>query len=167
MIALFCKDNPQNKNIKFRGEYLGFWIEKFQSLHLKEESIEILTKSKDIISIETAIKKLQIELFAMKNILIEDFNNFYIEGSVKLGKDTVIGSGTVIKGSTSIGKNVIIYPNVFIENSVIGDNTVILPGSIIRDSNLEGNNKIGPYAHLRMNTLVKKNANIGNFVEMK
>jgi bifunctional UDP-N-acetylglucosamine pyrophosphorylase/glucosamine-1-phosphate N-acetyltransferase len=167
MIALFCKDNPQNKNIKFRGEYLGFWIEKFQSLHLKEESIEILTKSKDIISIETAIKKLQIELFAMKNIFIEDFNNFYIEGSVKLGKDTVIGSGTVIKGSTSIGKNVIIYPNVFIENSVIGDNTVILPGSIIRDSNLEGNNKIGPYAHLRMNTLVKKNANIGNFVEMK
>jgi len=167
MIALFYKDNLQNKNIKFRGEYLDFWIEKFQSLHLEGKSIDILTKSKDIINIETAIKKLQIELFTIKNILIEDFNNFYIEGSVELGKDTVIGSGTVIKGSTSIGENVILYPNVFIENSSIGDNTVILPGSIIRDSNLEGNNKIGPYAHLRMNTLVKKNANIGNFVEMK
>ena len=53
------------------------------------------------------------------------------------------------------------------KNSIIGDDSIILPGSMIIDSTLEGNNRIGPYAHLRMNVLIKNSANIGNFVEMK
>jgi len=159
--------NSKNKLLKFRGETLTFWIELFYSLKLDKKLKDILEKSQDYIEIENAVKNLQIEKFLSDEIIIEDFNNFYIDGKVKIGKNSVISSGVVIKGKSIIGKGVRIYPNVYIENGIIGDNVTILPGTVISDSRLEGNNKIGPYAHLRNGVMVKEDANIGNFVEMK
>ena len=117
--------------------------------------------------IETTVIGLQINRLHKNGVRIEDYGNFFMAGIVPIGKNTTIGSGVVIKGESRIGKNVQIYPNCFIENSHIGDQCVILPGSIIRDSVIEKNVQLGPYCHLRIGSLVKKGAKIGNFVEMK
>lgn len=163
----FYKKNNKNKDIKFRGESLEFWIDYFKTTRVSNVLPDVLINSGDPIEIESAIKKLQIDKFLFEGIVIEDFNDFYIEGKVKVGKGTVLGKGIVIRGASIIGDNVVIYPNVFIEESEIGNNAVILPGSIIRDSKLKGNNQIGPYTHLRNGVIVKRDAKIGNFVEMK
>jgi len=42
-----------------------------------------------------------------------------------------------------------------------------LPGSIIIESSLKGDNQIGPYAHIRMGSIIESEAKVGNFVEMK
>ena len=141
----------------YRGESRKFWQNRYPSLKLTD----------DFLQNELEIKKAQIIHYSKNNIIVEDFNNFYIEGMSEIDNNSIIGSGVVIKGTSRIGKDVKIYPNVYIENSKIGNNSTILPGSVIIDSILKGNNKIGPNAHIRMNSVIEKNANIGNFVEMK
>jgi len=67
-----------------------------------------------------------------KNTVIR--SNSYIVGPVIIGEGCDIGPNVCIMPATSIGKNVVISPFTEIENSVIGDDVNIGPGSIIQDS---------------------------------
>lgn len=120
-----------------------------------------------LIEIESCIIRFQILQLLQQGIWIEDFNQFYIEAEISVGTGTKIGSGVVIKGNSQIGAQVEIGPHCYIENSTIHDHCKLLPGSVVRQSVLEENVHIGPYAHLREGSVVKKNARMGNFVEMK
>ena len=83
----------------------------------------------------------------------------------KIHKSTKIDDQTIILGDTIIGENCKII-NSFLENATLGDNVEVI-NSTITNSNIENNVIIGPYAHLRSNTVVCENAKIGNFVEIK
>ena len=117
--------------------------------------------------IEAAVTALQARLLGKGGVDIENLGNFYLEGLPSIGRGSRIGSGTAIKGECRIGRRVTLYANCFIENSRIGDGCVILPGSVIRDSMVEKDVQLGPYCHLRMGSLVRSGAKMGNFVEMK
>jgi NDP-sugar pyrophosphorylase family protein len=131
------------------------------------QSFKVLDLSKERIAVENAVITYQATELMNKEIIIEDLGHFFIEGMISIGEETRISSGVVIKGDSKVGKNVHIYPHVYIENSTVGDHCTLLPGCIVRDSILEENVQIGPYTHLRNGALVKKGAQMGNFVEMK
>lgn len=127
----------------------------------------VLDLRRDWRIVEDMVKLHQVDVLSGDGVVIEDMSNFYMEGIVPVGEGSRIETGVVIKGDSRIGKNVRIFPHCYIENSVIGDNCTLLPGCIVRDSQLETEVQIGPYTHLRAGALVKKNAKMGNFVEMK
>ena len=89
-----------------------------------------------------------------------------IEDSVIVAEDVKIYPNVYLLGNTKIGKGTIIYPNTTIENSEIGENCVI-KSSFIEDSVVKNNVKIGPFAHLRPNSVIEDDCKIGNFVEVK
>ncbi len=91
----------------------------------------------------------------------------YIDEEVQVGEDTIICPGCYIKGKTVIGKNCRLDGSVFITDSVIGDNVFIKMGSYIENSVIEDNCEVGPYAHLRPKSTLKKKAKVGNFCEIK
>jgi len=97
---------------------------------------------------------------------MENPENTVIEKGVVIGIDTFIGSGARILGNTEIGENVYITGDTLIENSKIG-NDVVIKSSYIEDSIVENSVDIGPFAHLRPNSILKENVHIGNFVEVK
>lgn len=130
-------------------------------------AFRVLDLSKDRMAVENAVIAHQAAVLMNKGVIIEDLGHFFLEGMIPIGEETRISSGVVIKGDSKVGKNVHIYPHVYIENSTVGDNCTLLPGCIVRDSILEENVQIGPYTHLRNGALVKKGAQMGNFVEMK
>jgi len=108
--------------------------------------------------------RLQKELMD-KGVTILDMDNTYIEYDVEIGQDTIIYPFTFLYGKTKIGKNSLIGPFVQIFNSQIGDNARIFQSTIM-ESKLEHNIVVGPYAHIRNNSLLKNDAHIGNFVEI-
>ncbi|MBQ9971186.1 MAG: bifunctional UDP-N-acetylglucosamine diphosphorylase/glucosamine-1-phosphate N-acetyltransferase GlmU [Elusimicrobiaceae bacterium] len=91
----------------------------------------------------------------------------YIDPEVKIGVDTWVCPGCYISGKTVIGKNCYIEGNVYIKDSVIGDNVVLKMGTYIEESEVESTCQIGPYAHLRPKSVLKKGAKVGNFSEIK
>jgi bifunctional UDP-N-acetylglucosamine pyrophosphorylase/glucosamine-1-phosphate N-acetyltransferase len=127
----------------------------------------VLDLRKDWRIVEDMVSMYQVEALIAAGVIVEDMGNFYMEGMVPVGEGTRIASGVVIKGDSVIGKNVHIYPHCYIENSKVGDDCTLLPGCVMRDSELEQRVKIGPYTHLRAGALVKQDAKMGNFVEMK
>jgi bifunctional UDP-N-acetylglucosamine pyrophosphorylase/glucosamine-1-phosphate N-acetyltransferase len=91
----------------------------------------------------------------------------YIDPEVKIGVDTWVCPGCYISGKTVIGKNCYIEGNVYIKDSIIGDNVVLTMGTYIEESEIEDTCQIGPYAHLRPKSVLKKGAKVGNFSEIK
>ncbi len=98
--------------------------------------------------------------------------NLINPNSISIGPDVIIGQGTtiypntILMGNTIIGSNSIVGPNSEIENSIIGDN-VKCTHSVVFDSEIKEKSTVGPFVHLRMNTVIGVENRIGNFVEMK
>lgn len=95
-----------------------------------------------------------------------DVNRVTIEDGVEIGKGTTIYPNVTLLGKTKIGENCKILPNCFFENATIG-NGVTIDSSKIMNSEVKDEATVGPFAHLRMNTVVHEKCRIGNFVEFK
>ena len=73
-----------------------------------------------------------------------------VEAGVEIGRDTVIGPGTVLEGGASIG-----------ERCEVG------PYAVVREAEIHDDVKIGPFAYIRPGTVVHEGAKVGTFVEIK
>ncbi len=89
-----------------------------------------------------------------------------IEADVVIGKDTTILPGTIIRRGATIGESCEIGPNTLIERSQLG-NYVRVTMSVVRDSSIESNSDVGPFAHLRGGASIGPKVHIGNFAEIK
>ncbi len=91
----------------------------------------------------------------------------YIDGTVEVGPDTVIYPGVILQGATTIGAGCVIYGHCRITNSQLSDQVTVLDGSVILESDVAEECVIGPYAHLRPASRLRRKAKVGNFCEMK
>lgn len=96
---------------------------------------------------------LQVAQKIIKNRIITNFikngvnildENVYIEANVKIGKDTIIYSNTVLLGESIIGEKCIIYPSVTIIDSEVEDNVQIYANTIVKQK-ISANSIIPPY----------------------
>ena len=99
-------------------------------------------------------------------VTIMDPASTFIEKGVEIGQDTVIYPYTWLEGTTKIGEDCQIGPNVRLTNVRIG-NTAELQFVYGHDCEVQDNVVIGPYVHLRPDTVIGDNVKIGNFVEVK
>ncbi|MCY9178610.1 bifunctional UDP-N-acetylglucosamine diphosphorylase/glucosamine-1-phosphate N-acetyltransferase GlmU [Bacillus inaquosorum] len=99
-------------------------------------------------------------------VTLIDPMNTYISPDTVIGSDTVIYPGTVIKGEVQIGEDTIIGPHTEIMNSSIGSRTVIKQ-SVVNHSKVGNDVNIGPFAHIRPDSVIGNEVKIGNFVEIK
>lgn len=135
----------------------------------------LIEDNNEILGVNSRLQLVQCEQILRKRInykhledgvTIIDPENTLIGVDVKIGKDTTIYPGARIFGKTSIGEGVTIEGDTFIEESIIGDGSII-KSSYVEYSEVGNNVTMGPFAHLRPNTLLGDNAHIGNFVELK
>ena len=109
----------------------------------------------------------RINLRHMENgVTLIDPKGTYIGEDVEIGKDTIIYPGNVIEGKTIIGERCILYPNSRINNSCIASE-VEIQSSVIIESTIGDNTTVGPFAYIRPDSVIGKNARIGDFVEIK
>jgi bifunctional UDP-N-acetylglucosamine pyrophosphorylase/glucosamine-1-phosphate N-acetyltransferase len=109
----------------------------------------------------------KIKSLAESGVTIYDPATAWIDMDVKIGRDTTIYSSVILEGNTVIGKQCTLYPFVHITNSQLKNRVRILTSTMIEESTIEQGAQVGPFTHLRPNTVIKAGAKVGNFVEMK
>jgi bifunctional UDP-N-acetylglucosamine pyrophosphorylase/glucosamine-1-phosphate N-acetyltransferase len=115
---------------------------------------------------ESILKDRKIKELLDRGVSIVDVDNVYISYDAKIGGDTVIYPGAFIDTGVSIGKNCIIKGTNYITNSKIGDESTILY-SYIEGAVIDKKVKIGPFSHIREDSVLRENVRIGNFSETK
>jgi len=117
--------------------------------------------------VENILKERYISFWALNGTTFHNPQSVWIEFDVDLSRDVEIHQNVVLQGKTFIDEGTVIEPNCIIRNSKIGKNVKILANSYIEDSEIQDNAVIGPFARIRGGSVIKEEAVIGNFVEVK
>ena len=114
------------------------------------------------------IMRARINEFHMDNgVTLINPQDTYIDAGVEIGADTVIASGCYLLGNTKIGPNCTLESSVYVNNSTIANDVTLKLGTYIEESDVAETCQLGPYAHLRPKSVLKKGAKVGNFSEIK
>ncbi|OLE61647.1 MAG: UDP-N-acetylglucosamine diphosphorylase/glucosamine-1-phosphate N-acetyltransferase, partial [Bacteroidetes bacterium 13_1_20CM_4_60_6] len=128
-------------------------------------SIGVNTRA-DLMVVERHLSRRLIEEHALNGVSFSSPQTTTLQADVEIGEDTVIGPGVTIEAGTRIGKDCQIGPHTTLMNARLADR-VWVAHSYLVDCEVESGAKIGPFAYLRPGTVVREDAKIGTFVEVK
>ena len=132
----------------------------------EEEVVGVNTRV-ELAQAEALLRRRINRYWMLQGVTMHDPNTTYIDADAQLGADTVLYPGVWLEGRTMLAEDVTVYPNCRITNSQIDSGCIIYENSSIDSAKLETGVKVGPFGRLRPDTVVRKNAHIGNFVELK
>ncbi len=107
------------------------------------------------------------ERHMLEGVTLVDPEATYIDREVKIGRDSVIYPNCHLLGRTSLGIGCLVEPGCKIANTQAGNRVTIKASSVISECRIEDHVEVGPFAHLRPETLLREGSRIGNFVEVK
>ena len=179
--AIYCFDiellvNALGKinNNNNRGEY--YLTDIIEILKSENKSVgAVVTEYEETIGVNSRVQLAEAEEILRNRINLKHMENgvtlidpktTYIGIDVEIGKDTIIYPNNILEGNTKIGDNCLLYQNSRITDSIIG-NEVEIQSSVILSSSVGDNTTVGPFAYIRPETKIGKNARIGDFVEIK
>ena len=100
------------------------------------------------------------------NGVVIDSRTVQIAPDVVIAPGAVILAGTILRGRTVIGAGCIIGPNTLIEDSIVDEGSTV-NASQVYSSHIGPHNNIGPFTHVRVNTVTDYGVHLGAYVETK
>jgi len=131
------------------------------------QEIRGINSRTELAEVSRIVRQTKNEELMAAGVTIIDPATTYIDPDVHVGADTVIHPGVAIEGHSRIGAACEIHSHVRIVDSEIADKAVIQNFCLILGSRIAESASVGPFAHLRPETVVGEGARIGNFVELK
>ncbi len=107
------------------------------------------------------------EELLLNGVRMINASSVYVEDHVTIGSGTVLGPNIQIIGSSKIGSNVMFEGDALIINSIIEDDAIVKFGVRAENAKIGRGASVGPFAHLRPDTVLESEVKIGNFVEVK
>ena len=131
------------------------------------QEIRGINSRTELAEVSRIVRQTKNEELMAAGVTIIDPATTYIDPDVEIGADTVIHPGVAIQGQSRVGAACEIHSHVRIVDSQIADKVVIQDFCLILGSRIAESATVGPFAHLRPETVVGDGAKIGNFVELK
>lgn len=99
-------------------------------------------------------------------VTVMDPASTFVDDTVTVGADTILYPFTWLEGETVIGSDCRIGPNTRLQNTTVGDQTVI-HFSYTHECDIGQAVNIGPFVHIRPDSVLADGVKVGNFVEVK
>ncbi len=116
--------------------------------------------------VENDFRKHILKKHMLNGVSIMNPDSTTIGSDVEIESGTIIYPGCYLMGKTHIAKNCVVGPNTELYNAKLEEG-VLCKQSVVYDSTIKKEAKVGPFTHLRMNTVIGEHDRIGNFVEIK
>ncbi|MDO6474139.1 bifunctional UDP-N-acetylglucosamine diphosphorylase/glucosamine-1-phosphate N-acetyltransferase GlmU [Alteromonas sp. 1_MG-2023] len=131
------------------------------------EEVEGVNNRAQLAALERALQARQAHALMMDGVTLADPARVDIRGEVITGNDVAVDVNVIFEGKVTLGSNVKIGANCILRNCSVADGAVIEANSIIEEAEVGENCTVGPFGRLRPGAVMKANAKVGNFVEMK
>ncbi len=121
----------------------------------------------ELAAVSAIVRQQKNEELMAAGVTIEDPATTYIDPDVEVGADTVIHPGVFLEGQTKVGAACEIHAGVRIVDSTLADRVTVNNHCVLVGVQVAAGATVGPFAHLRPESVVGEGAKIGNFVELK
>ncbi len=115
---------------------------------------------------DAVIRKNVRERLQRRGVTIIGGETVFIDETVAVDADTVIHPFSIITGKSVIGRGCVVGPHAVLHNAVLRDGAQVR-SSTVTDSEVGAGSDVGPYAHLRGNTVVGPGVHVGTSAEVK
>ncbi len=105
--------------------------------HAKSEEVLGINDREELARSARVLRQRILKDWMHQGVTIIDPLTTYIEATVRIGADTVIGPFTIIRGKTRVGSHCEIQSHVVIDTATLKDGIVIPPFSFIKNKNLK------------------------------
>jgi len=121
----------------------------------------------DLADLNALVRARKNRALMLSGVTLEDPASTYVDEDTTVGPDTVVGPGVRLQGSTVVGARCRLHAGSRLTDATVGDDVTILDYSVITASTVAAGASVGPFAHIRPDSIVGEQARIGNFVELK
>ncbi len=173
LFAALKRVEPSNQ----QGEYYLTDVPQILLAEGEKVNVYLHSNAREVSGINTRAELAEFENLMRRNtirkLMVDDGVTFldpshaYVSAEAEVGRDCIIYPGVSIEGKSIIGEGCEIRSGTRIANSRLGNNVVVKDHCVVIDSEIQSNCAVGPFAHLRMNTILEEGAVVGNFVEAK
>ena len=155
--------------------YLPGLVTVYRRRGLPVETVEIenpdevrgINSQTELAEVRRIVRQSKNEELMAAGVTIEDPATTYIDTDVTVGPDTVIHPGVILEGRTTIGARCELHAGVRIVDSTVGDDVLVNNHCVIQGATIAEGARVGPFAHLRPETVLGPATRVGNFVELK
>lgn len=171
LIYALSQIKPENEAHEY---YLTDTISELRKIG-KKPGVFMTDNSDVVLGANDRVQLMELNEIARKQVLL----NLLINGveipctdGIVIGTDVEVGTGTlllpntIIRGRCKIGANCELGPNCLIDDSIV-DEDVKLNNTYIESAHICKGTDIGPFDHVRPNSIIGPNVHVGNFVEVK
>jgi bifunctional UDP-N-acetylglucosamine pyrophosphorylase/glucosamine-1-phosphate N-acetyltransferase len=139
-----------------------------ETLHIdNSQEIRGINSRTELAEVSRILRQTKNEELMAAGVTLVDPATTYIDPDVEIGADTVIHPGVILEGQTRIGAACELQAHVRIADSTVGDRVTINSFCLLVGAQVADGATVGPFAHLRPESVVGEKAKIGNFVELK
>ncbi|CAN5673303.1 bifunctional UDP-N-acetylglucosamine diphosphorylase/glucosamine-1-phosphate N-acetyltransferase GlmU [soil metagenome] len=135
----------------------GDWDVEFQGVNDRED----LTDVEPFIRHERILRPLM-----LAGVTIVDPLSVFIDASVQIAEDVTIEPNVILRGTTRIGRDTVVRSGSQVFDSEIGERCTIW-ASVVEGSKVGDDVKVGPFAHVRPGCEIGDHAELGNYAEQK
>lgn len=121
----------------------------------------------ELAEVSSLVRQKKNEEVMAAGVTLIDPATTYIDDDVEIGQDTVIHPGVTLQGQTRIGAACELQSHVRIVDSRVGDRVEVNSFCLIVGAEVGDGATVGPFAHLRPESVLGEHAKVGNFVELK
>ena len=114
---------------------------------------------------EKAMRRRVLVRLMRAGVTVTDPDSTYVDATVKVGEDTVLEPGVILRGETVIGRDCRIGPHTEIADSRIGAGCRVQHAWLDRVRMAEGSD-CGPFSRLRPGTEIGLRVHVGSFAEI-
>ncbi len=132
-----------------------------------EIEVEGANNRVQLAALERAYQLRQAEELMIAGASLRDPARIDVRGELLIGQEVKIDINCIFEGQVELADNVTIGANCIIKNCKIGKGAEIKPNTIVENAVIGELASAGPFARIRPGSELKRDAHIGNFVEMK
>jgi bifunctional UDP-N-acetylglucosamine pyrophosphorylase / glucosamine-1-phosphate N-acetyltransferase len=131
------------------------------------QEIRGINSRTELAEVSRLVRQTKNEELMAAGVTLIDPATTYVDDEVEVGPDTVIHPGVALEGHTRIGPACEIHSHVRISDSEVGAGVTINNFCLLVGARVASGASVGPFAHLRPESVVGEHAKVGNFVELK
>ncbi|MBI3606989.1 MAG: bifunctional UDP-N-acetylglucosamine diphosphorylase/glucosamine-1-phosphate N-acetyltransferase GlmU [Nitrospirae bacterium] len=138
-----------------------------QTMAVEADEVQGVNSRVDLARVEGVMRARACRRWMEEGVTILDPTRTWIDATVTIGPDTVLAPGVWLEGATAVGAGCRIGAGSRVAASRLGDGVVVKDYCVIEEAEIDDGASVGPFAHLRPGSILRRDARVGNFVEMK
>lgn len=120
----------------------------------------------ELAAVEKLMRRDLVSGLARSGVSFADPDQVLVDTGITVGNDTRIGMGVGLYGKTKVGQGCMIEAGCQITDSTIADGVLVRANCVLNSVRIHKEAQVGPFAHLRGDSVVGEKAIVGNFVEV-